>query len=278
MFGAVMSRITLAGRSIEAFLVVDLGVTALLAWIFIVRWPVLSVSPCHGIGMMIFWMAAAGISNSLGLFAVSRAMRTGHNGVVWALSQSAMLISFLAGVILWKDSISFGGWMGVMLIMVAMVWLGLNTVSSDNWRKGGIWVWLAFLAMLLLGVGQVMTGIPSRWPGWIDTGNLRLGIFYTASVCVPAVVMFRTKARIDTMVFISGLIAAALSVVSTLLLFYCLDRMAQVNQAGMAFPVAVAACVASFSLYSWFWIKEERSWRLALGLAMAIAGILWMAI
>jgi hypothetical protein len=50
-------------------------------------------------------MLAAGMINAWGVLTLQRAMRRGHHGVTWAIGQSAMVVPFLVGVLVFGDAL-----------------------------------------------------------------------------------------------------------------------------------------------------------------------------
>ena len=97
-----------------------------------------------------------------GLRTMSLAMQCGPNGIIWGIAQSAMLIPFLAGCLFLGEQTSVWGLSGVGILLAGVACFGLsksNAVSETNC----LWTWrrLAFLAMLLCGIGQTLTTLPS---------------------------------------------------------------------------------------------------------------------
>jgi len=126
-------------------------------------------------------MLAAGRVNGAGLLAMQRAMRQGHHGMTWAIGQSAMVIPFLAGVLLFREPPTLGRVLGVGAILSSLAVFGLAREHAEDARSPQAprsWFPTALGALVLLGIGQALTSLPSHLPVLADRVGLRIPLIY----------------------------------------------------------------------------------------------------
>ena len=66
-------------------------------------------------------LIAIGASATLAQIALTRAYKVGHTQVVSSLSFSTIAFGSLFGLILWKETLTISGWLGIALIIASGV-------------------------------------------------------------------------------------------------------------------------------------------------------------
>ena len=122
----------------------------------------------HDLGILAAFIFLAGFLNSLGLYAVHLAMKRGNHAPVWAISQSALIFPFLAGIVLFHNRGSVGQWIGTLLISA-----GILTPSAKEMKRFSGWFCAALAAFFIFGVIQTLYSIPSQLCGFDDAAGAR---------------------------------------------------------------------------------------------------------
>jgi multidrug transporter EmrE-like cation transporter len=148
--------------------------------------------------------------------------------------------------------------------------------SKHGRSKPLSWFPYALGAFLGLGSLQTMMSVPSRWAGWEDTYQMRVPLLLTGMALANLVIRMFQKGGSGARPWGYVLFGVVSALVSQRLMFWAIDLLAETGQAGLAFPVAINACVLGFAAYSLFWIKEPTNRYHLLGMAMGFAGILLM--
>lgn len=109
-----------------------------------------------------FWTMASifgsGFFNYFVIQLMSRAMKTGPNGIVWATIQSALIFPFLVGVLCFGVALTIPRLGGLAAIVTALALFGL---ARDNRVQGSGWKWAAVGSLLLAGINQNLSNLPS---------------------------------------------------------------------------------------------------------------------
>ncbi len=278
LIGILASKVASHGRSIIVFFAMGSAMTAACMWILVVKWPVLLHEPIPRLWPLIGCMTAAGSVNALGQILTVLSMRHGHKGLSWAMVQSAMVISFLAGWAIFGDRIGLPGWFGVASILAA---IGLLATSGKRREPetppNTTWLLINLAALIIIGAAQTLMGIPSRWEGWTDVARIRIPISLTAGACVHTAFVTIRRHGIDPRTFKLSLAWVAVSFFSYLGTFTCLDLLAELDIAGVFFPTAIGVCIFGFSIYSKWRLHEHFNARSITGLALTLAGVALLA-
>lgn len=107
----------------------------------------------------------AGVANYFNYVLTARAMRLGHNGIVWGMMQSGLLAPFLMGVLFFNVPLPLGRVLGIAAILCGILLLGVTRDPGAGRRSSSRARWLipAFGAFLLAGVTQCCNSLPSYW-------------------------------------------------------------------------------------------------------------------
>ncbi len=233
-------------------------------------------------GKLCFFMIASGATNSVGMFMMQSAMKRGHNSVAWSIGQSALIIPFFTGVLIYNQGGTMMKFIGVGLIISGMLLPLTEAKKNSNNQKSSInWLFFALGAFLLFGTGQTLSSIPSYWTNWSDNAQLRPSLPYLGSIPVVIVILLVRKKKFFDINKKTVLIAAAMSVlnvISVKMLFFALDRLSACGIGAIGFPVTVGSCISGFSIYSLIVIKEKSLAVNWLGLAGTVGGIIVLSI
>ena len=221
----------------------------------------------------------AGVINTAGALMLQKALQHGHHGIVFMISQSAPAIPFIAGMCFLGDKPSFLKVGGVILIFTGMVLAALpklrekrQTAKMEN-RK---WLVPALCSFGCFGIAHTMLALPSLMSLPDGAGGYRTFLFYCGSslLMITAVTLRRSSGNlaVNRVLLLIGAFAAVLNVCSMNIFFKALDHLAAGHAVGLGSPVATSASLAGFTLYSWFYLREKRSWAALAGLLCICAG------
>jgi drug/metabolite transporter (DMT)-like permease len=271
--GTLMAHVARRGGSVFGFYMVGTAIASVASWAFLIHWPVLLAGDVPRLWDLVVWSALAGMVNGGGQATLVSAMRRGHRGLTWAISQSAMAMPFLASFVIFQERVALVNWIGFGLILLAIATL---TRKGDAEIQGGskaAWLALALGALAMIGSAQTLFGVPSRWEGFQDVARLRVPVAMSAAVFVHAAVYLLEKTRLDRRTVSLAGIWAAEVMVAFMLLFHVLDRMEQLGRIAIVYPLGVGTCIAAFTLYCAGILRERFTWRTAGGIALSVIGI-----
>jgi len=206
-------------------------------------------------------------------------MKFGHNGAIWAIGQSALVLPFLWGILVMGEHSNALKITGVALILTGMALPAFikNTLGNEDAHAGNrlLWFKLALLSLFIIGTGQTLQSIPSYWQGWEDSAGLRpalscLGCAIGGAACL---LIRRNSKWPSRSLFLLAAGMAMLNTISTKLFFVSLDRLGLCGMASLGFPIMVGSCIVGFSLYSLLVIREKPHFYHWAGLAATLSGI-----
>ena len=131
-------------------------------------------------------MALAGAASILGAVCTQKAMSGGHNGVVWVVSQAALVLPFLMGSLAFDERFTWNGVTGLGCVLLCLTLFGACRQSGGQTAvHAPNWLTLTLGAFLLNGVCQCLASLPSYWrlpglsaalrgdvpSGWSDAGH-----------------------------------------------------------------------------------------------------------
>ena len=212
---------------------------------------------------------------------VSKAMKTGPNGLVWAMTQAALLAPFLMGVLVFHETPGPVRYIGVALVVVGVFLMG----STKNGGSGsGNLKWLSFtmLALLFAMASQCCCVIPAYYPEWNATVAFRamasnFGIFvgYLGALALKPS-MRRWPTAFEGRLL---LLQAIVSFISNFFLFYRgLDRLTALGAGGLAYPVTISVCILGMEGYALVALREKTPPQAFCGIAALLAGILCLSL
>ncbi|MBI4979030.1 MAG: hypothetical protein HZC28_16240 [Spirochaetes bacterium] len=271
--GIIMSRCSRSKIEFIDYYAANTLFTAVLTMLVYVRWNVAIGGQVMEPLSLTTVIISSGIANAAGLIVMQRAMNSGHNGVIWAVGQSALIIPFISGIVLFGEHAAAIKFLGVGMILIGM--LVPSILGGNNVEGNRMWLVLTFAAFILFGIGQTLQSVPSYWRGWIDNANIRPTLGSAGAFAGALVIsLFRGRLPIpDRRTLLLALGMAALNTVSVKLFYVALDMLSKQGMASICFPLIVGSCIVGFSMYSLFVIREKSRWFNWAGLAATITGI-----
>ena len=232
-----------------------------------------AVCAVTGIGecaaMPLFLTSAAFFLGGAGCFfqgvAMSRAMQSGPNGIIWAIIQSAMIFPFIFSVIFYDVKLNLLRVIGILLMLSALM---LFALAKDNSQKsGGAWKMWTFLALLVVSIEQVVTSIPFYYQQTKNISSMyNIGCMMFGYVVSAIIMIFIKTERVAALkkslgeksFWIYSIALLPLSaLIAVVLQLPGMRVMADNGLGGMSFPLLVGSCIVAFSLYSAMILKEK---------------------
>ena len=244
------------------------------------QWPQLPWRILLGVFLLHF---AAGMANYFNYVLLEKAMRMGHNGIVWGIMQSGLLAPFLMGVFFFHVPVPLWRVGGILAILGGIILLSTTKNLGKEYEKsrGGKWFVPAFGAFLLAGATQCCNNLPSYWQDMAESGSVfrtfasmagNSAGFLLALLFDPSLRRFGNckEWKIGTGLFI-------LFCLCNILFFYRgMNLVADAGAGAIAYPIPIGICIIGFTLYSILQLKEHLSvpgWIGLTALALGILGI-----
>jgi len=223
-------------------------------------------------------MSLAGLSGTFGMLYLQQAMTAGSAG--WVLGQSAMLIPFALGIFFFGEQLRAGGIAGVIAIIFTLVaFAGARNKSAQSANgPANKWFSRGLAALLLLGIQQFLSSIPSSWQGWTDSSGLRVPLTLTAGVLPLIIIVCRRRVKPAKDMVSLALLYAGMIICGQLLLFKAMDYLSQKGRLSLTYPLAIGSCMLLVIMYDFLIWKNRPSRRLLAGLLSGTAGVILMAI
>jgi drug/metabolite transporter (DMT)-like permease len=278
--GIIYSRVARRGEDFVSFISFNSLLTTVSAWIIIPRHDLLIAQPITSHLPLLSVMLLAGLFSSFGMTAMHHSMRRGHHGATWTIGQSALIFPFALGIGIWGDSVKIINVCGFLTILTGIVLLGMVATENRESAKpsAGGWLSVALLSLLLLGIGQTLTTIPSRWLDWQDTARMRVPLLLTGSMIGYFTLMIGLRRQFRIRAWREGIILCAIGLLSQLLLFWALDVFAASSRSALVYPVAIGTCTTAFAIYSMVYLKEEATVFHVLGIGLGCIGVVFVSL
>ncbi|MBR7118853.1 MAG: hypothetical protein IKC77_01480 [Lentisphaeria bacterium] len=219
----------------------------------------------------------------------SRAMQNGPNGVIWALTQSAMIFPFIAGIVFYGVKFTILRLAGIILVLAALVIFGGTKEHGSSSGKGK-WKLDAFTVLIVISFSQVVTSLPFYYKETEGVSAplciccMMLGYAAAAAALMApkmdkaALLEFKNAVcRRDFWVYCILLLPTA-AVIAVILEIPGMRAMADNGLGGMSFPLMVGSCICGFSLYSAVVLKERFKAAELVALAFCIGGLCMLCI
>lgn len=278
--GCIYSHVGRRNYDIVTYCLTSSAVSALCAWCVFVDYPVLLRGPVPRAIPMTLCMLAVGLASGVAFLLITWAMRHGSHGVVWTLAQSAMVLPFIAGVILFHDACSMAQGLGVGAIALCILLLGLNLLRKGDAlaepRRKRLWFAAALAAFFLLGINLTLSTVPSRWIDWQDTARLRVPLVYSG-VCLAYLPIGIRTWRLEWRYVRLSVISAGVGLLGQYFLYAGMDRLATVNAVSLTYPIGIGVCVVGFVGYCAVWLRESLTILKVLGIASGVLGIVLLS-
>ena len=221
----------------------------------------------------------SGFLNYFVLNLMGKAMKTGPNGIVWAMVQSALIFPFLAGVIFFGVALTAFRLTGLGAILAALACFGL---ARDNNSTGSDWRRAALCSFLLAGINQNLSNLPSYFPEAAAVGSVSRSLSGQLGTLAAFLLMqgrglftpeYRALLRGGAVWRYAGLLAGVNLVSGYFLMYRGFNLVAEAGAGAVSYPVLVSSCMVGFALYSSVVLKEKLRLLPGLGLACALAGL-----
>ncbi len=281
-FGIAISHFSRTGLDMFRYLFWNAFFTAIICFAVFCKWNAVAAGEVMRFPAMLWWITGGGICSISGSFCVQRAMKKGHNNIIWAIQQSAMILPFFSGVLFFSQRCSIFQLTGVMLMICGIaypVWRSMRGRAGSN----DLLLWLSFAlgAFCLTGSAQAMQNVPSYWLDWQDTANLRPALAYSGGALGSFCFSLFSKRQLlplsGRLLLATGTVALW-NVVTVTLMFKALDICSRSGLGSIGYPVIVGSSIISFSLYSCLVLKEKNTRHHWLGLGGILAGIVIIAL
>lgn len=273
VIGAFFSHVAQRGLKVLAFGMVMTVCVSFLAWGLLCHWPAVLHGGLPRVREFVPLMALAGILNWSGMLLIMAAMRRGHQAGSWTVSQSAMVVPFLAGIIFWHDRPTLPNMMGAVLILLAVVVFGLRSARQEPGSHARPWFHIALMAFCIIGISQTFCTIPSHWAGWSDAGGLRVPVFTSAALAFLATACAIRREWPGRREVVAGSLCSLAGLAGNYTFFAGMDLMAARHLVALVYPTAIGVCMTAFVLYTRFWGRERLGWGGLAALGLGVAGV-----
>jgi len=275
--GAVISRSAARGLNLNR-IQAEAALVCLLVSALALLWPAGSAgrlpSPVVA-GLLVL----AGAANYVTFLLMNRAMRQGHNGIVWSVVQSALVWPFLMGVLVFGVSCTWLRVLGLALILIGIGLAGFvrdGACSGSGARK---WIGAALAAFLAAGASQCLANLPSYLDG-AEFGS----VGKAAALQLGTLAAFGVEACGNARVWRGAVnwkpvaVLAGANIAAQYFFFYRgLDLVAQAGAGSIGYPIVLGSCIGGFSLYSALVLHERVTAASAASVACCLAGIIVLA-
>ena len=138
----------------------------------------LPLYPAPAVSGKLAWYAfgmyfLVGVLNYFLNIAMAAAMKRGPNSLVWAILQSGMIVPFIIGICFHGEQAGFIRLSGMAAMLTALALISLDKDKGSHAEggsaKGKSWLFIAFVAFLIVGAQQTVNTEPSYHPA-IRTG------------------------------------------------------------------------------------------------------------
>ena len=221
----------------------------------------------------------AGIANFYTYVLTAKAMSLGPHGLVWGMMQAGMIGSFLMGICCFGEKASWLRLTGLGLIIGGVLAMG---IGRDNRQRisGKKWLPPSIGAFFLVMVTHCCNTLPSFLPEAAGSGSLFRtfgmysgGFLGFAVTTLPGLVHRKNIGGRGE--WIMAAVLMFLNVAASVFLFYNgLNLLVRNGCGSLGYPVAIGVCVAGFSLFSLFILKEKIAPLSKVGLLAVSAGII----
>ena len=253
----------------------------------------LKMIPCGDLIRLSILMFPVAFFSIAGFFLLAAAMRKGSHSVAWGIMQSAIVMPFLTGWLLFGDNVNLISIGGMVLIIISLVFMvkgkqlsgeeeNINELAKDH-KAFLFWSFAAFLGT---GLGQVGTLLPNKitlfcpesTPFNEDVLAWRIPLISLFWLILWCFVLIKDRCHFSLKQLKNGLLYAIVTFVGEALLFVAIDMLSKDNLSGIVYPLAVGFCIVFFSLFCML-IKHERlHYFEKLGLGVLTIGLFVQAI
>ena len=172
-----------ARRSLDfiAIMVLATFFGAVFSWLFLTKPQMILDGAVLRLTELTVSMLLSGIIGTIGVILMQKAMRSGHHGIVWTISQFAMIIPFLVGIFFYHAPTTPMKNAGLFCVMISFIAFGMGQPRNHHLNNHPLRFWfpLTIASFLVLGLHQCISLVPSYWQNWVDSANLRGALINT---------------------------------------------------------------------------------------------------
>ena len=212
---------------------------------------------------------------------MNKAMKLGPNGLIWAMFQSAFVIPFIMGIIMFSVPCSKVRLAGLLLLLFSTVLMGISgqkKTPESSGKKNSKWLYFTVIGFFLTGLDQAGNNLPSYFIKEEAFGFCGLmarsglcGTGFAAAWIVHALFYkencWGRNCMLDTFLMTGSIVGA------TICLFYGLDKMASIGAGAIGYPLATGVTIAAFQIYTAVVLKERLSWLGVSSILLCLTGI-----
>lgn len=275
--GVIFSKVADKGEDVISFTTVSAFFSVLFS-LFFINWGTVFNTPTPRMGTLTGIMLAVGTLNMLGAYVLIIAMKKGHKGITWVIGQSAMMIPFLASVVIWGNAVAGSGILGIILIVTMIGIMGAFQKNDNKQKYNHVWLLLSLSVFVMYGVQQTISTIPSRWYGWEDVNNLRVPLNMLGGFLCQEIMFVWGKKRVTKSSLLYGAVAAAFILLGSHFVFLSLDTLSDSALLPFVYPLAIGLSIGGMSVYSYVFLKEKLRPMQITGLLLGLAGIILISI
>ena len=223
--------------------------------------------------------ALSGVTSALSVIFQVKTFVLGHKGISWTVAQMAMVISFLAGVIIWREpahGVQYAGLAAVLGAVALFMPREKGPPSAAPARASGRWLLYLLAAFAVSGMAQVFYIMPSRHEAQLCSG-IRAGLLLATGAAFSGTAALLLRQGFRRAMLGPALILAVCSVLGLLFSAMSGNAFAACHLAGLVYPVATGGSVMLFALVSRFVLKETFHVATWAAMALGIAGIVLLS-
>ena len=191
-------------------------------------------------------------------------------------SKLSVVLPTLAGVLLFRETLTGPVSIGIVLALVALVLVvGSGDKSPANTQRTN-WL-LPVLIFFGTGIGDILMKLNEQRNTADDMSFMIAFIYLIAmvfGVILVAYELLRGKSKWQTKSLIGGIALGVINFFSTYCIFHamrCFDNV-------MLFPIYNIGVVCLTALIGWLFFKEKLTWKNYLGLAIAIIAVVLISV
>ena len=226
-----------------------------------------------------------GISNYATFLLMNKAMQCGHNGLTWAMVQSAFISPFLMGILFFNQSCSATRIAGILILLLSMLIMGFYGKNSNqtNSEKKHLWLLYTLGGFIAAGIGQCTANIPS-YLLQENSATLLTAFSRTGLGALGTFVAFLIHGIVNKKIYDwhncikPTLVMSFTTMLVLFFTFFALDILAANNAGSIAYPMIVGISITLFFIYNAIKLKEKLSISALCGVILCLIGIIIIAI
>ena len=238
----------------------------------------------HTTPMVVVSMAISGLAMTGGMAVLQRAMKRGGHAVAWAVAQAGLAWPFLSAVLIHGERPGILPWIGLLGIVASLALFAQRDRSTET-DGTQPWFPLALLGLGLIGIQQSAFQWPSlasptrssRRPPPPAVLQRRPDVPAAADALAAGLGPAEERTRWPAIIGFA-LLGCGASLIAQPAIIASSDHLAAIGLAGIAFPIAIATCIALFSTYSCLHRGERLAARTYAGLGLCLTGVVLMCL